>query len=116
MWSEGAPNRQDQWVPFFHHQVFRSGFGVDAEQRAGSAREGFDVGGESGNAPGGAGAQDSLELNQKPVGASLLAMLVNDDAQILNERGVLAFIASKLAPTGTAGCGPVERCYPSRNT
>jgi len=34
------------------------------------------------------------------VGASLLAMDVNDDAGCLNARGVLAFFASKLAPTG----------------
>ncbi|MNG22278.1 hypothetical protein D3C76_1593350 [compost metagenome] len=40
--------------------------------------------------------------NQPSVGASLLAMNVNDDAGCLNERGILAFIASKLAPT--------ERC------
>ena len=35
-----------------------------------------------------------------PVGASLLAMAVNDDAGYLNARGVLASIASRLAPTG----------------
>jgi len=34
-----------------------------------------------------------------PVGASLLAMDVNDDAFFLNERVVLRFFASKLAPT-----------------
>ncbi|WP_392890825.1 hypothetical protein ACF6ZU_05210 [Pseudomonas migulae] len=34
------------------------------------------------------------------VGASLLAMDVNDDAGCLDERGVWAFFASKLAPTG----------------
>jgi hypothetical protein len=34
------------------------------------------------------------------VGASLLAMDVNDDAGCLNTRGVLAFFASELAPTG----------------
>ena len=34
------------------------------------------------------------------MGASLLAMDVNDDAGCLNARGVLAFFASKLAPTG----------------
>ncbi len=33
------------------------------------------------------------------VGASLLAKVVNDDAHIQNERGVLEFFASKLAPT-----------------
>jgi hypothetical protein len=36
----------------------------------------------------------------KIVGASLLAMDVNDDVGCLNERGGLAFFASKLAPTG----------------
>ena len=35
-----------------------------------------------------------------PVGASLLAMVVNDDAGNLTPRGALRFIASKLAPTG----------------
>ncbi|ASV40516.1 hypothetical protein CI807_04695, partial [Pseudomonas sp. NS1(2017)] len=34
-----------------------------------------------------------------PVGASLLAKNVNDDASILNERGAFKFFASKLAPT-----------------
>ncbi|CAI8847582.1 Secreted protein [Pseudomonas jessenii] len=34
------------------------------------------------------------------VGASLLAMDVNDDASILDKRGVFESIASKLAPTG----------------
>ncbi|PMZ85107.1 hypothetical protein C1X61_29130 [Pseudomonas sp. FW215-T2] len=34
------------------------------------------------------------------VGASLLAMDVNDDAGCLNAHVVLAFFASKLAPTG----------------
>jgi hypothetical protein len=33
------------------------------------------------------------------VGASLLAMVVNDDACLLVTRGVLETIASKLAPT-----------------
>ena len=43
------------------------------------------------------------------VGASLLAMDVNDDAGCLNARGVLAFFASKLAPTGGNAfiCGQV---------
>ncbi|QHF38771.1 hypothetical protein PspS34_11090 [Pseudomonas sp. S34] len=36
-----------------------------------------------------------------PVGASLLAKDVNDNACCLNERGVWTFFASKLAPTGT---------------
>ncbi len=35
-----------------------------------------------------------------PVGASLLAMNVNDNAVRLVARGVFAFFASKLAPTG----------------
>ena len=34
-----------------------------------------------------------------PVGASLLAKIANDNAGILNERVVLGFFASKLAPT-----------------
>jgi hypothetical protein len=33
------------------------------------------------------------------VGASLLAMVVNDNAASLTPRGVLEFFASKLAPT-----------------
>jgi hypothetical protein len=40
-----------------------------------------------------------------PVEASLLAKNDNDDAHILDERGVLGFFASKLAPTGGASCG-----------
>ena len=35
----------------------------------------------------------------RPVGASLLAMEVNDDAGSLTPRGALGFFASKLAPT-----------------
>jgi len=38
-----------------------------------------------------------------PVGASLLAMDVNEDAYFLNERGALESIASRLAPTGGWG-------------
>jgi hypothetical protein len=38
-----------------------------------------------------------------PVGASLLAMVVNDNAARLILRGALRFIASKLAPTGGFG-------------
>ena len=34
-----------------------------------------------------------------PLGASLLAKNVNDNACFLNERGVCEFFASKLAPT-----------------
>ncbi|AWY44303.1 hypothetical protein DKY63_02285 [Pseudomonas putida] len=36
---------------------------------------------------------------QYPVGASLLAMVVNDNAGGLTPRGVLPYIASRLAPT-----------------
>ncbi|CAI9001295.1 hypothetical protein EMIT0P74_90283 [Pseudomonas sp. IT-P74] len=36
----------------------------------------------------------------RPVGASLLAMVVNDNACILNDRGAGKFFASELAPTG----------------
>ncbi len=42
-------------------------------------------------------------ITQNPVGASLLAMDVNEDAYFLNERGALESIASKLAPTGGWG-------------
>ena len=35
---------------------------------------------------------------QGMVGASLLAKIVNDDVGALNQRGVLAFFASRLAP------------------
>ena len=37
--------------------------------------------------------------SRSPVGASLLAMVVNDDTGHLTVRGVLRFFASKLAPT-----------------
>ena len=37
--------------------------------------------------------------NTNPVGASLLAMVVNDNAGWQVPRGALGFIASKLAPT-----------------
>ncbi len=40
----------------------------------------------------------------KIVGASLLAMDVNDDAGCLNERGVRAFFAGKPTPTGNRVC------------
>jgi len=43
-----------------------------------------------------------------PVGASLLAMDVNADAGNLTPRGVLRFIASRLAPTGAVFVGAVE--------
>ncbi|AZF26404.1 hypothetical protein C4J90_2231 [Pseudomonas sp. R2-60-08W] len=36
---------------------------------------------------------------QSPVGASLLAKNVNDNACFLNKRGACEFFASKLAPT-----------------
>ena len=38
-------------------------------------------------------------FTEKPVGASLLAMVVNDDAGCLDACGVWDTIASKLAPT-----------------
>ncbi|WP_449101885.1 hypothetical protein [Pseudomonas veronii] len=41
-----------------------------------------------------------VALNTPLVGASLLAKNVNDNACILDERGVFEFFASKLAPTG----------------
>jgi hypothetical protein len=41
----------------------------------------------------------------EPVGASLLAMVVNDDAGHLTACGALRFIASRLAPT-------VDRVHP----
>ncbi|CAI8907800.1 hypothetical protein EMIT0196MI5_30146 [Pseudomonas sp. IT-196MI5] len=39
------------------------------------------------------------------VGASLLAMVANVNAGSLTPRGVLGFIASKLAPTGVVDVG-----------
>jgi len=44
------------------------------------------------------------------VGASLLAMVVNDNAYLLAERGALESIASELAPTTSL----TEQHYPSR--
>jgi len=41
-----------------------------------------------------------VRVTRFPVGASLLAMVVNDNAPNLGECGVLTFFASKLAPTG----------------
>nr|WP_223532329.1 hypothetical protein [Pseudomonas sp. BF-R-30] len=41
------------------------------------------------------------------VGASLLAMVANDNAASLAPRGVLRFIASRLAPTGGMRCSCV---------
>ncbi|PMU11471.1 hypothetical protein C1Y11_07100 [Pseudomonas sp. FW305-20] len=44
-------------------------------------------------------------FTQSPVGASLLAKDVNDNACCLNERGVQTSFASRLAPTDTTpGC------------
>ncbi|PAM81029.1 hypothetical protein CES87_27460 [Pseudomonas sp. ERMR1:02] len=40
------------------------------------------------------------EANRSPVGASSLAMDVNDNVCFLNKRVALKSIASKLAPTG----------------
>ncbi len=40
-----------------------------------------------------------IGANPPPVGASLLAKDVNDNARILDERSVLESFASKLAPT-----------------
>jgi hypothetical protein len=42
--------------------------------------------------------------NTNPVGASLLAMVVNDNARRV-PRGALGFIASKLAPTSSPHMG-----------
>jgi hypothetical protein len=42
-------------------------------------------------------------LSPIPVGASLLAMVANDDAPCLDERVVWTLIASRLAPTGDWG-------------
>jgi hypothetical protein len=44
-----------------------------------------------------------------PVGASLLAMVVNDNAAIQSYRGVRAFIASKLAPTKNVSATAISR-------
>ncbi|ONH40037.1 hypothetical protein BLL37_30765 [Pseudomonas azotoformans] len=45
----------------------------------------------------------SVGLEQSPIGASLLAKNVNDNACILDKRGACAVFASKLAPTGRSG-------------
>ncbi|QCY12731.1 hypothetical protein ELQ88_19170 [Pseudomonas sp. MPC6] len=42
------------------------------------------------------------------VGASLLVMVVNDNAGNLTPRGALWFIASKLAPTGARVCARTQ--------
>ncbi|SDV12323.1 hypothetical protein SAMN05216558_3581 [Pseudomonas vancouverensis] len=39
-------------------------------------------------------------MTSTPVGASMLAMVVNDDAGNLPPRSALRFIASELTPTG----------------
>jgi hypothetical protein len=46
------------------------------------------------------GIQLPVELPLIPVGASLLAKVVNDNARIQVERVGLELFASKLAPTG----------------
>src|SRR5476651_1417268 len=48
--------------------------------------------------------QNQRHTRSKNVGAGLLAKVVNDDAGILNECGVLRFFASKLAPTEKQLC------------
>ena len=45
--------------------------------------------------------RENIVMNLIPLGASLLAMDVNDNAGCLNIRSVLATIASMLAPTVT---------------
>jgi hypothetical protein len=50
--------------------------------------------------PGRLCVERALNSLMAPVGASLLAMDVNDDAFILDKSVVFTFIASKLAPTG----------------
>ncbi|POA79497.1 hypothetical protein C1890_06610 [Pseudomonas sp. DP16D-R1] len=47
--------------------------------------------------------ENSTEQRKSTVGASLLAMIVNDNAARLAPRGALKFIASRLAPTGEIG-------------
>ncbi|WP_448125409.1 hypothetical protein [Pseudomonas veronii] len=49
-----------------------------------------------------------VAFNTPLVGASLLAKNVNDNACILDERGVFEFFASKLAPTGVCVGGLFE--------
>ncbi len=49
---------------------------------------------------GGSRSRAAGELTLGPVGASLLAMDVNDNAGYLIDRVVQTFFASKLAPTG----------------
>ena len=52
---------------------------------------------------GGLPAGQALRMCTFPVGASLLAMVANDNACCLNERSVWPSIASRLAPTGIVG-------------
>ncbi|OWP68118.1 hypothetical protein CEC48_29855 [Pseudomonas sp. K2I15] len=54
----------------------------------------------------------AFDCNAPSVGASLLAKVANDDAGNLDERGVLEFFASKLAPTG--GGGDLRACWEYR--
>ncbi|PAM82081.1 hypothetical protein CES87_20895 [Pseudomonas sp. ERMR1:02] len=49
---------------------------------------------------------DLYEADILPVGASTLAMVVNDNTGSLTPRGVLSCIASRLAPTGGALSSP----------
>ncbi|PPA00928.1 hypothetical protein C4E44_27310 [Pseudomonas sp. MWU12-2312b] len=51
----------------------------------------------------GAHISSAIDPTQTPVGASLLAMEVNDEVGCLDERGALTSIASRLAPTGDGG-------------
>ncbi|OOW03705.1 hypothetical protein MF6394_10565 [Pseudomonas sp. MF6394] len=48
-------------------------------------------------------------LNILPVGASLLAKIVNDNAGCLIQSGALRFFASKLAPTKNGHYGGFDR-------
>ncbi|AWY39868.1 hypothetical protein DKY63_08125 [Pseudomonas putida] len=54
-----------------------------------------------------AGGLPLVALMMPPVGASLLAMVVNDNAGYLDKRGVLESIASMLAPTGGIAVRPL---------
>ncbi|MVW85337.1 hypothetical protein EI969_05135 [Pseudomonas sp. PB101] len=47
-------------------------------------------------------ASHGTDCNAHLVGASLLTMVVNDNDGCLTPRGALRFIASRLAPTGSA--------------
>jgi len=52
---------------------------------------------------------ENLSNDQDIVGASLLAMVVNDDAAVLNVRDGLRLFASKLAPTVNLRCMKILR-------